>query len=46
MKYWVYLFLCGVMLGISACNTIQGVGEDMEAVGNYLGRTAEDNRNY
>ncbi|MCX4192376.1 entericidin A/B family lipoprotein [Methylophaga sp. OBS1] len=31
---------------LSACNTIEGAGEDVEAAGSAIDETAEENTNY
>ncbi|TQV70106.1 entericidin A/B family lipoprotein [Denitrobaculum tricleocarpae] len=33
-----------VALGLSACNTIEGIGEDVEAGGEAISETAEDTK--
>jgi entericidin B len=33
-------------LSLSACNTMEGVGEDMESAGDAIEDSAEDNKNY
>lgn len=32
-------------LGLAACNTIEGVGEDVSATGDVISDTAEDTKN-
>jgi len=32
--------------GLTACNTIEGIGNDVQAAGEKLGETAEENKNY
>lgn len=39
MKYLVLTFLCAASLGLSACGTIHGMGQDMEAAGRGIQRT-------
>ena len=34
------------LLGLSACNTVEGVGEDVEAAGDAMEDSAERNKNY
>jgi predicted small secreted protein len=36
------LFLVLLMLGLAACNTIEGAGQDLEAAGEGIADTAED----
>jgi predicted small secreted protein len=36
------LFLVLLMLGLGACNTIEGAGQDIEAAGEGIADTAED----
>ena len=37
MKKWVLLVLAAVFtIGISACSTVKGVGQDVSAVGNDI----------
>lgn len=36
------MMLAGVGVTLSACNTVEGVGRDVEAVGDGLADTAED----
>ena len=35
-----------LMLCLFGCNTFEGVGEDMEAAGDKIEETAEENKNY
>jgi len=41
-----HLFLGFFLLALSSCNTIEGMGEDIEDVGESLGDAAEENKNY
>ena len=34
------------LLGVSACNTMEGMGKDIEAGGDAIEDSAEENRNY
>lgn len=34
------------VLSVSACNTMQGAGEDIEAAGGAMERKAEEKKNY
>lgn len=36
------VFLLAAMMALSACNTMAGLGEDVEAAGGTLSGTAED----
>jgi predicted small secreted protein len=36
--------LLALTLSMSACNTMEGVGEDVEAAGSRIDKTAEDAR--
>ena len=39
------LAVTGIVLAvISACNTIEGVGQDMQSVGGAVEKTADDNK--
>lgn len=41
MKKWVLLVLASVFtIGISACSTVKGVGQDVSAVGNDIDTAA------
>ena len=35
-----------LMMSVTACNTIEGIGRDVEAAGEKLGREADDHRTY
>jgi predicted small secreted protein len=35
-------FLVLLMLGLAACNTVEGAGRDIEAAGDSIADTAED----
>ena len=42
MKEFLFLLLCAACLaGLSACNTVQGVGEDVSVVGEKISTGAE-----
>ncbi len=34
------------LVALSACNTIEGAGEDIKAAGEKIGETASENKNY
>ncbi|MCF7984513.1 MAG: entericidin A/B family lipoprotein [Thiohalocapsa sp.] len=38
--------LAALALTLSGCNTVEGVGEDLEAAGQGLEDSAEDNKRY
>ncbi len=40
------LLLLFFTFGLAACNTIEGVGEDVEAVGDAVDDEAEENKPY
>ena len=47
MRLLIYLFFCSVTLSFfSACHTVEGFGKDVEAVGEKLGREADEHRIY
>jgi predicted small secreted protein len=35
-----------IAFAVSACNTIEGAGEDVEAAGSAIDESAEENTNY
>jgi predicted small secreted protein len=35
-KFWVMLAVLGALLSTTACNTVRGVGEDIEDVGDAV----------
>ena len=41
LKYTALILLIGMT---SACNTISGIGQDVESVGDAIERTAEDTK--
>ena len=46
MKNWMKLAPPSVFaLSIAACNTVEGVGRDVEEVGDAIEDTAEENKN-
>ena len=46
MKNWMKLAAASVFaLSIAACNTVEGVGRDVEEVGDAVEDTAEENKN-
>ena len=42
MKTLLVLLACAAGLTVAACNTVAGVGEDAQAAGRAVERTAED----
>ncbi len=43
-KVWMILLMMGVV-SLTACNTIEGAGEDLEAGGEAISDTAKDAKN-
>lgn len=41
---WTTAFL--TLMGVAACNTMEGMGEDIEAGGDAIEDSAERNKNY
>ncbi|MDT8310469.1 MAG: Entericidin EcnAB [Methylophaga sp.] len=46
MKFTTFVLSILMILGLAACNTIEGVGEDMGAAGDAIDREAEESKNY
>ncbi len=46
MKLSAFVISVLMVLGLAACNTIEGVGEDMGAAGDAIDREAEESKNY
>lgn len=48
MQHTLRLFVLALTLSLTlaACNTVEGVGKDVEAAGDKLEDTASDNKNY
>ena len=42
----VALFTLILMLGLNGCNTMSGIGEDLEAAGDAIEDEAEENKTY
>jgi predicted small secreted protein len=43
MKHWLSLLpIIGLALGLAACNTVKGAGEDVEDSGEWIQDQAED----
>jgi predicted small secreted protein len=36
--------LCGALLGLGGCNTVEGVGQDVENLGDKIGDEARDQK--
>ncbi|MEN0652687.1 MULTISPECIES: entericidin A/B family lipoprotein [Hyphobacterium] len=41
MKKWIALLLAASALTLSACNTVQGIGRDVEATGDAIEDAAD-----
>lgn len=41
MKTMVYAMLCAVLLSLSACNTVEGLGRDMKSAGEAVTNSAQ-----
>lgn len=46
MKIISLILAFGLAVVITGCNTMEGVGEDMEAAGDAIENSAEDGKNY
>lgn len=46
MKRFLWLVLLTGLFGLSACNTVEGFGEDIQAVGDEMSDTARKEKNY
>ncbi|MEX1200173.1 MAG: Entericidin EcnAB [Methylophaga sp.] len=46
MKLTAFALSILMMLGLAACNTMEGIGEDMGAAGDAIDREAEESKNY
>jgi entericidin B len=46
MKALRWLFALFVVAGLTACNTIEGVGEDLEAAGDKIEKEAGKHKRY
>ena len=44
MKYVTYVICAGLGLALSACNTMEGLGQDIGAGGNNLAGAAEETK--
>jgi predicted small secreted protein len=45
-NYWLLLLLLPLTIGLGGCNTVAGVGEDLEAAGGELEESAERRQSY
>jgi predicted small secreted protein len=45
-NHWLLLMLVPLTIGLGGCNTVAGVGEDLEAAGQGLEESAERSRSY
>jgi len=45
-NYWLLLLLLPLIIGLGGCNTVAGVGEDLEAAGGGLEESAERRQAY
>ncbi|AEI36994.1 MAG: entericidin A/B family lipoprotein [Zymomonas mobilis subsp. pomaceae] len=41
MRVLIGLFIASSLLGLSACNTVQGFGQDMSSAGQSMANSAE-----
>lgn len=46
MKLTAFVLLILMTLGLAACNTVEGIGEDMGAAGDAIDREAEESKDY
>lgn len=45
MKHlWKFMLFGAAAFAVSACNTVEGVGEDVEEVGTEISETANNNK--
>jgi entericidin B len=45
-RFLVWMVALTTLLGITACNTMEGMGRDIEAGGDAIEDSASDNKNY
>lgn len=45
-KTWILLGLLGFSMLTAACNTMEGIGEDVQAGGEKLEESADENKGY
>lgn len=41
LRYISLIFLCGALSLVAACNTVEGVGEDVQSAGKAVERSAK-----
>ncbi len=46
MKLAALLALAGIVVAVTACNTIEGAGKDIKAAGGAIEKTAEKTKPY
>lgn len=46
MKLTSFVSALLMVMGLTACNTMQGIGEDMSAAGDAIDRKAEEKKGY
>ncbi|WP_297809399.1 entericidin A/B family lipoprotein [uncultured Methylophaga sp.] len=46
MKFLTLLLTLAFSLSLTACNTVEGVGKDVEAAGDAIEDSADENKNY
>lgn len=46
MKFTAFILSILMTIGLAACNTMEGVGEDMGAAGDAIDKEAEESKNY
>jgi predicted small secreted protein len=45
-KIAALIALTGIVIGLAACNTVEGVGKDVKATGNAVEKAAEKSKPY
>jgi len=45
-KIAAVIVLTGIVLGVAACNTVEGVGKDVKATGGAVERAAKESKPY
>jgi entericidin B len=46
MKFLTLILAFAFCFSLTACNTVEGVGKDMEAAGDAIEDSADENKNY
>jgi predicted small secreted protein len=36
MRHWRLVWLCAALMSVSACNTVKGLGQDLQKVGEKI----------